>query len=135
MTQKAIYLHNAETAAVLWILVMTIFFPMIRKFHTEFYRNCVKKLNHRGAWVAHSVKHLTVAQVMILRLASSSPALGSELSSQLCGQLRAWSLLQILCLPLSLPLPPLTLHLSLSLSLKNKHLKKLKKKKLNHKIQ
>ena len=48
----------------------------------------------------------------------------------LCWQLRAWSLLQILCLPLSLPLPCLcVLSLSLSLSLKNKQMLKKKKKK------
>ena len=35
----------------------------------------------------------------------------------LCGQLRAWSLLRILCLPLSLPLPAQ----ALSLSKINKH--------------
>ena len=50
-----------------------------------------------GAWVALSVKRLTSAQVMISQSMSSSPASGSVLT--------AWSLLHILCLPLSLPLP------------------------------
>ena len=36
----------------------------------------------RGAWVAQSVKHPTLAQVMISRSVSSSPALGSVLTAQ-----------------------------------------------------
>ena len=36
----------------------------------------------RDAWVAQSVKCPTLAQVMISRLLSSSPALGSELTAQ-----------------------------------------------------
>ena len=56
----------------------------------------------RGMWsqepeVAQSVEHHTLAQVMISRFVSSSPALGSLLSVQ--------SPLLILCLPLSLSLP------------------------------
>ena len=39
----------------------------------------------------------------------------------LCWQLGAWSLLRILCLPLSLSALPHTCSLSLSLSFKNKH--------------
>ena len=50
-------------------------------------------------------------EVMISRFMSSSPASGCVLT--------AWSLLPILCLPLSLPLPH-SLSLSLSLSLKSK---------------
>ena len=60
-----------------------------------------------GSWVAQSVEHPTLAQVMISWLVSLSPTLGSVLAAQ------SLELLQILCLPLSLPL-----------SLKNKHLKK-----------
>ena len=48
-----------------------------------------------GAWVAQSVKRLTLAQVMISWFMSSSPAWGSLLSAQ--------SRLQILCLLLSVP--------------------------------
>ena len=59
----------------------------------------------RGAWVVQSVKHLTSAQVMILRFVSSSPELGSPLSAQS---------------------PLQSLSLSLSLSKINKH-KKIKK--------
>ena len=66
-------------------------------------KRCLK----RGAWVAQSVKHLILAQVMISQLVSSSPMLGFMLSAQ--------TLLRILCLPLSAP--PL---LMLSLCLKNK---------------
>ena len=68
-----------------------------------------------GAWVAQSVKHLTLAQVMISWLVSSSPTSGSVLTA------RSLELLPILCLPLSLPLP-----CSCSVSQKiNKHLKKI----------
>ena len=44
----------------------------------------------------------------------------------LCWQLRAWSLLRILCVPLSLPLP-CSFSVSLCLSIINKCLKNLKK--------
>ena len=37
---------------------------------------------HRGAWVAQSVKRPTSAQVMILRSVSSSPVSGSGLMAQ-----------------------------------------------------
>ena len=36
----------------------------------------------RGTWVGHSVKSLTLAQVMILRSVRSSPASGSVLTAQ-----------------------------------------------------
>ena len=49
--------------------------------------------------MAESLKHLTSAQVVISQLVGSSPAWGSVLT--------AWSLLWILCLPLSLTLPRL----------------------------
>ena len=70
------------------------------------------KATARGAWVAQSVERLTSAQVMISQLVSSSPASGPVLT--------AWSLLQILCLPLSLPLTHLH-SVSVSLKNKNKH--------------
>ena len=72
-----------------------------------------KKINLWGAWVAQSVKRPTPAQVTISRSVSSSPVSGSVLTAQL----RAWSLFQILCLPLSLPLP---CSCSVYLFLKNK---------------
>ena len=72
-----------------------------------------KRMKYWGVWVAQSVERLTVAQVMISWLVGSSPKLG------LCWQLRACSLLWILCHPLSAP-PPLVLCLSQL----NKHLKK-----------
>ena len=56
-------------------------------------------------WVAHWVKRLPVAQIMMSGFVGSSPALGSQLS--------AHSLLQILC-PLSLCFAPT------ALSFKNK---------------
>ena len=65
----------------------------------------LQKSLDRGAWVAQSVKRLTLAQVMISRQVGSSPASGSVLT----GQLR------ILYLPLSLSAPsPLTLCLTVS---------------------
>ena len=51
----------------------------------------------RGAWVAKSVECLTLAQVMISQFMGSNPTSGSLLP--------AWSLLRILCPPLSPPLP------------------------------
>ena len=52
----------------------------------------------RGTWVAQLVERPTSAQVMISRFVGSSPASGSVLMAQ------SWSLLLILCLPLSLHL-------------------------------
>ena len=82
----------------------------------------IHRINHTlehsdywGAWVAQLVRHLTSAQVMILVFVSLSPTLGSLLT----WQLRAWSLLWILCLPLSPPLPhSCSVFVSLSLSQK-----------------
>ena len=42
----------------------------------------------------------------------------------LCWQLRTWSLLQILCLPLSLPAPPLLMPSLSKINIKNNFLKK-----------
>ena len=67
----------------------------------------------RGAWVAQLVEHSTLAQVMILLLMNSSPAV------RLCAdssQLGAWSLLQSLCLSA----PPPTLLMCTS-AVKYKH--------------
>ena len=44
--------------------------------------NCFLKCKYRGAWVAQSVKRLTSAQVMISQSVSSSPTLGSVLTTQ-----------------------------------------------------
>ena len=57
--------------------------------------------------MAQSVKRLTSAQVMISWFVGSGPTSGSVLTAG------AWSLLRILCLPLSLPLPTCALSLSL----------------------
>ena len=71
-----------------------------------------------GTWVAQSVKHPTLAQVMISRFVGSSPAWGSVLTAQ--------SLEPALdSVSPSLSAPPLlalslSLCLSLSLSIKNK---------------
>ena len=63
-------------------------------------------------WVAQSAKHTTSPQVMISRFVGLNPMSGSMWTAG------AWSLLQILCLPLSVP-PPLVLSLSLSQKLIN----------------
>ena len=61
----------------------------------------------RNTWVAQSVEHSTLAQIMILWFMGSSPVSGSVLTAQ------SLELLQILCIPLSLSLPCLH-HLSVS---------------------
>ena len=70
----------------------------------------------RGAWVAQSVKHLTLAQVMISRFVSLSPVSGSVLTAQ---SLEPAS--DSVSPSLSAPPPIRTLSLSLSLSKTNKH--------------
>ena len=64
-----------------------------------------------GAWVAQLVKHLTSVQVMILQSVSSSPALGSVLTTQSLEPASD-------SVSPSLSVPPL-----LTLSKTNKHLK------------
>ena len=68
----------------------------------------------RGSWVAPSAERPTSAQVMLSRVACSSPASGSVLTA------RSRKLLRILYLLLSLRLPHCALFLCLFLSLKNK---------------
>ena len=46
------------------------------------YINLKKKKEHRGAWVAYSVKCSTLAQVTISRFVGSSPTSGSVLRAQ-----------------------------------------------------
>ena len=79
-----------------------------------------------GTWVAQTVKCPTSAQDIISWFVSSGwcQALG--------WQLRDWSLLQILCLPLSLLLPH-SCSVSLSLSLSKINVKKIKIKKKKNK--
>ena len=77
------------------------------------------KIKNWGTWVAQLVKRLTSAQVMISQLVCFGLCADSS------GQLGAWSLLQILCLPLSLcPAPAHALFLSVSKI--NKHKKDFK---------
>ena len=71
--------------------------------------------------MAQSVKHLTSAQVMILRFVSSSPVLGSVLTAESLE-----SALDSVSPSISISLPHLC---SVSLSKINKCKKKLKKKK------
>ena len=74
----------------------------------------------QGAWVAQSVKLLTSAQVVISRCSWVQAPYRA-----LCWQLGAWSLLRILCLPLSLPFPaPAHTLSSPSLSLSKRKKKK-----------
>ena len=72
-----------------------------------------KKREGRRAWVDQLVKCPT-AQVMVLRFVCSSPTSDSVLTAGF------WSLLKILCLPLSLSLP-CSCSVSLFLSKINKH--------------
>ena len=73
---------------------------------------------NRGAWVARSVKRPTLAQVMISRSVSSSPASGSVLTAQSLEPASD-------SVSPSLSTPP---HLMLCLSLKNKYTLKIFKK-------
>ena len=73
----------------------------------------------RGAWVAQSVKGLTLAQVTISRFVGSIPASGSVLTAQSLEPALDFVSLS-LSLSLSLSAPP-RLTLCLSVSLKNKH--------------
>ena len=77
-----------------------------------------------GIWVAQSVEHPALAQVIISLFVSLSPVSGSVLTAQ------SLELLQILCLPVCLPHP---CSGCLSLSLKNKHLKNFNKKRKKEK--
>ena len=70
--------------------------------------------HQQGTWVAQLVKHATSAQVMILLLLSSSPALVSVLRAQNLDPAS-----DSVCV-FSLSAPPL-LTLCLCLSLKNRH--------------
>ena len=77
------------------------------------------KWEGRGAWVAQSVKHLTLMQVLISRFIGSSPTMGSLLTAQSLEP--AWN-----SVAPSFSAPPLlvlclSLSLSLSLSKINKH--------------
>ena len=75
-------------------------------------------LGVRGAWVAPTGKHPTLAQFMISQFVSSSPASGSVLTARNLDPTSD-------SMSPSLSAPPLlTLCLYLSLSLKNKHLEK-----------
>ena len=67
-----------------------------------------------GAWVAQSVKHPTLAQIMVLWFTSSSPMLGSVLTAQSL-ELALDSVSPSLSAPP--PLPPYLSFLSLPLSL------------------
>ena len=74
----------------------------------------LKVMKDWGAWVAQSVKPLTLAQVMILRFVFLSPVSGSVLTAQ------SLEPAPDSVFPLSLPLPHM-LSQALALSLKNKH--------------
>ena len=77
----------------------------------------------RDAWVTQSVKHPTLAQVMMSQLVSSSPTSGSVLRARLIAEPASdpvsLSLFALLCWSLSLSLF-LSFTLSLSLSQNNK---------------
>ena len=102
MISRFVRLSPASTSALtaqslLGILSLPLFCPYPARVCT---RSLSFKTNkHGGAWVAQSVRRLTSAQVTIswswVRAPHRAP----------CWHLRAWSLLPILCLPLSLLLP------------------------------
>ena len=77
----------------------------------------VKAAGPGGSWVAQPVEHLTLAQVTISQLMSSSPVLGSALTAQSLEP-ASDSVSPSLFAP-----PLLALSLSLSLSKINEHLK------------
>ena len=77
----------------------------------SFKRKVPFKNHERGAWVAQSVKRLTLAEVMISRFVGSSPMSGSVLTARSLEP-ASYSVSP----SLSAPLP-----LTLCLSLKNKH--------------
>ena len=64
-----------------------LLFPESRSVNVYQHTTALRSLRERiienwGAWVAQSVKHLTLTQVMISRSVSSSPASGSVLTAQ-----------------------------------------------------
>ena len=73
------------------------------------------KIGGRGTWVAQSVKHPTLAQVMISSSVSSSPESGPVLTAQ-SPEPASDSVSLALC-----PSPTHALSLSLSLTQINKH--------------
>ena len=110
-TGKSIWYNTAYSALKrikLLLYPVTTRISLKCRINPWYFHDPNKVQGHGGTWVAQLVKCPTLTQVMILRFVGSSPVLGV-----LCWQLRAWSLLWILCL-LSLPLPCLS---SLSLSL------------------
>ena len=88
----------AQTYLEFCVLIFLFFFPLCSEYKFTLFR----KTERRGAWVAHSVKRLTLAQVMISPFLGSSPASGSVLT--------AWSMepaSDSVSPSLSLPLPHL----------------------------
>ena len=76
----------------------------------------VERMQGKGPWVAQSVEHLTLAQVMILWLMSSSPTLGSVLTAQSLEP-ASDSVSPSLSAP---PLPVLCLSLSQKINIKGR---------------
>ena len=73
-----------------------------------------RKINQGDAWVAQSVRHPTLAQVLISQFVSSSPASGSVLTAQSLEPV-----LDSVSPSLSAPPPAHTLSLKNKLTLKN----------------
>ena len=78
----------------------------------QIYSSMFKILTFRGTWVAQSVKHLILAQVVISQSVGLNPSLGSVLTAQ-----SPEPALDSVFPSLSLPLALLVCALSLSLSL------------------
>ena len=96
-TQAPIQCHFSS------VIVCVCLFPALYPFTDVFFLSLSQHhtvliiITLRATWVALSIEHPTLAQVMISQFLSWNPTSGSLLSAQ--------SLLQILCPPLSLPLP------------------------------
>ena len=90
-----------------WVLLPTV--------SSVFFHHALRISPTGSSWVSQSVDHLTSAQVICSWWVQA-------LHRARCWQLRAWSLLQTPCFPLSLPLlcSP-SVSVSVSVSLKNKH--------------
>ena len=90
--------------------------------HTHIHTHCLKEIQFRSKGLQLKVKGWGSlgGSVSCVRLWLRSWSCGSWVQAlywALCWQLKAWSLLQILCLPLSLcvpPPPPFSFSLSLS---------------------
>ena len=93
---------------IMWFFILVLFFPFSASMYYIAWIETIPKFG--GTWVAQSVKHPTLAQVMLSRSVSSSPTSGSVLTAQ-SPEPASDSVSPSLC-----PSPTRTLSLSLTLS-------------------